>query len=555
MPVKSKISAIVMASGEGSRMQASLSLYELPELAGLASTNKLKLPLAGKPVYSYVFDLLNEALKRKLIDEVIVVGTDEELKEACQSLGFIFIYNSCAQQGKSTSIRLGAQAAQAQHALFYFVADQPLMTISSIKAIIEAYHKHEGRFIVCPKYESRRGNPVIFPPKTKEALCALEADEGGVKIFENFEHLYLDIQKPDDDALPEDFDMDTAQEYVQLLAELDRREKQASKPALRGAICIVRGAGDLATGLIQALMHANMRVLALELERPLTIRRTVAVSDAVYTQHIQVEDLEVKLCESIEEMKACWQRGKVALAVDPHAHWIERLKEYSDKNEDPSFIPQVVIDASLAKRDIGTRASMAPISLALGPGYSASPQAQALSKRNPNEPVLDCVIETQRGHNLGRMILEGCASKNTGVPGMIGGYSHERVIHAPASGLIENLCEIGELVKKGQVIAYIKPLEEKQAQADSHDERSEAPGIAVVSKIDGLLRGLIRSGLIVKTGLKIADVDPRGSAIDYLTISDKARALGGACLQALLHQAHLKGINLYDPQTYQGSDL
>lgn len=254
---------------------------------------------------------------------------------------------------------------------------------------------------------------------------------------------------------------------------------------------IVRGGGDIASGTIQKLHRAGFQVLVLEIDKPTTIRRKVAFSEAVYDGTCEVEGLKAVLVSSEEEIMRAWAEGNIPLAVDPKGSLIEVME------------PMALIDAILAKKNLGTTKDMAPITIALGPGFKAGLDA-------------DVVIETMRGHNLGRLIFEGYAQKNTGSPGIIGGYDIERVIYSPYEGKIQNLKEIGDLVEAGETIAIID-------------------GQQIKVSIPGVLRGIIRDGFEVKVGLKIADVDPRLDQVkNCTTISDKARAIGGGVLEAIM---------------------
>lgn len=262
-------------------------------------------------------------------------------------------------------------------------------------------------------------------------------------------------------------------------------------------IVIVRGGGDIASGAIQKLCRSGFRVLVLEIDKPTSIRRKVSFSEAMYETEITVEDLTAVYAVSIEEIYKTWDMNKIPIVEDACGKYIELLK------------PDVVVDAILAKKNLGTRMDMAPITIGLGPGFEAGKD-------------VDAVIETNRGHNLGRLILEGKASEDTGVPGVIAGFSKERVIYSPCSGIIKNIKEIGSVVKAGEVIAYV----------------GEFP---VKASIDGVLRGLIRNNIEIKNGLKIADIDPRISEQqNCYTISDKARNIGGAVLEAVLYMKKLK---------------
>lgn len=267
-------------------------------------------------------------------------------------------------------------------------------------------------------------------------------------------------------------------------------------------IVIVRGGGDIASGAIQKLYRSGFKVLVLETETPSAIRRKVAFCEAVYEKEIEIEGIKARLVANDEEIKDCWDSDILPVMIDSRGKVIERLK------------PLAVVDGILAKQNFGTKRSMAPITIALGPGFSA-----------PED--VDIVIETMRGHNLGRIIEEGRASENTGVPGVIAGFGIERVIYSDYSGVITNIEKIGNVVEKGDVIAVVGDNE-------------------IYASISGVLRGIIRDGYKVKKGLKIADIDSRISEKDNcFTISDKARNIGGAVLESILYLKKKKGIENY----------
>lgn len=267
-------------------------------------------------------------------------------------------------------------------------------------------------------------------------------------------------------------------------------------------IIVVRGGGDIASGAIQKLYRSGFKVLVLETETPSAIRRKVAFCEAVYEKEIEIEGIKARLVANDEEIQDCWDSDILPVMIDSRGKVIERLK------------PLAVVDGILAKQNFGTKRSMAPITIALGPGFSA-----------PED--VDIVIETMRGHNLGRIIEEGRASENTGVPGVIAGFGIERVIYSDYSGVITNIEKIGNVVEKGDVIAVVGNNE-------------------IYASISGVLRGIIRDGYKVKKGLKIADIDPRISEKDNcFTISDKARNIGGAVLESILYLKKKKGIENY----------
>ena len=262
-------------------------------------------------------------------------------------------------------------------------------------------------------------------------------------------------------------------------------------------LIIVRGGGDLASGTICKLYKCGFPVLILEAEHPSAIRRNVAFSEAVYQGTQTVEDVTCILAESPDQARAFLREGKLPILVDPQGESIWQLK------------PMAVVDAILAKKNLGTSKEMAPITVALGPGFTAGRD-------------VDAVIETKRGHHLGRVLWQGTAAPNTGIPGVIGGYGKERVIHSPAEGVLRNVCKITDTIKRGETIAVIE---------------TENGNVSVSATIDGLLRGLIRDGYPVTKGFKIADIDPRTEEYqNCFTISDKARCIAGGVLEAVLHQ-------------------
>lgn len=267
-------------------------------------------------------------------------------------------------------------------------------------------------------------------------------------------------------------------------------------------LIIVRGGGDIATGTIHKLKRSGYPVLVLETGYPSAIRRQVAFSEAVYDGVSQVEGIDCIHVKDGHEARQVMEEGNVALMVDPEC---EILKTWR---------PWALIDGILAKKNLGTNRQMADKTIGLGPGFYAGKD-------------VDLVIETMRGHNLGRIIGNGCALKNTGVPGLIGGYGKERVIHSPAKGILKGCCQIGDRVKKGQAIALIVT-----GQGE----------VLVEASLDGIVRGLIRSGYPVTEGLKIADIDPRESEFENcFTISDKARCIAGAVLEGLLYLEEKQG--------------
>ena len=294
-------------------------------------------------------------------------------------------------------------------------------------------------------------------------------------------------------------------------------------------LVIVRGGGDLATGVIWALRRAGFPVLILESEHPSAIRRTVALSEAVYEGTATVEDITVRLARNLDQAEYFLFEDGIAMLADPRGDAIRAIIDTEEKYSEwdtglttlegggRHLFLTAVVDAVLAKRNLGTTKDMAPFVIALGPGFTAGVDC-------------DVVIETMRGHTLARPITEGSALPNTGTPGLIAGHAADRVIHSPAAGILRTVSEIGDEVEKDQVIARIET-----------DSQGSVP---VKATFTGLLRGLIRDGYPVSEGFKIADIDPRREQYENcFTISDKARALGGAVVMELVGYAARKAVD------------
>jgi len=256
-------------------------------------------------------------------------------------------------------------------------------------------------------------------------------------------------------------------------------------------IVIVRGGGDIASGIIHRLHRAGFKVVVLEIENPLTIRRKVSFSEAIYAEETEVEGVKGVLAKNLDDIKDILKKGFIPVYIDPKGDIIKELK------------PLAVVDAILAKRNLGTTKGMAPITIGVGPGFEAGVD-------------VDLVVETQRGHNLGRVINRGKPAENTGIPGEVMGYREERVLRATGDGIVKSFYKIGDKVKIGDIICQVGESQ-------------------VAAEIDGVLRGIIKEGLYVHRGLKIGDIDPRNIVEYAFTISDKARAVGGGILEGILY--------------------
>ncbi len=256
-------------------------------------------------------------------------------------------------------------------------------------------------------------------------------------------------------------------------------------------LVIIKGAGDIATGIALRLYRAGIEIVMTDLPVPTAIRRTVCFSQAICDGACIVEQIEGRMAHTPEEARALARERKIGVLADPEAACISSLQ------------PDAVVDAILAKRNLGTKITDAPVVIGVGPGFTAGVDCH-------------CAVETMRGHYLGRVIYEGSPLPNTNIPGLIGGYAGERVLRAPDEGVFVPMLSIGDQVKTGQIAATVN-------------------GQPMYCTIDGVLRGLLSAGVVVHKGMKSGDIDPR-CAIDHCyCASDKALAVGGGVLEGILH--------------------
>ena len=256
-------------------------------------------------------------------------------------------------------------------------------------------------------------------------------------------------------------------------------------------LVVIRGAGDLASGIALRLHHCGIRVVMTDLPCPLSIRRTVSFSSAISQGSYTVEDITAKRADTAPQALELLDAGFLPVLADPEGLCI------------PQLAPDAVVDAILAKRNLGTRITDAPVVIGVGPGFTAGADCHA-------------VVETMRGHTLGRVIYRGSALPNTNIPGLIGGYAGERVLRSPADGIFHSLLSIGDPVSAGDVTGTVD-------------------GQPMCCTLDGILRGLIADGTPVTQGMKCGDIDPRGDSTCCHLVSDKALAIGGGVLEALMH--------------------
>ena len=253
---------------------------------------------------------------------------------------------------------------------------------------------------------------------------------------------------------------------------------------------VIRGGGDLASGVIYRLHRAGFPVIVIELEAPLFVRRTVCYGDAVYSSAVTVQGITARFVADAGRVPAVIKSEEIPVLIDAQGQLLARIR------------PVVVVDARMAKINPGTSLGDAPLVIALGPGFVAGQDCHAL-------------IETNRGHDLGRVIDAGAAEANTGVPGRVLDEAHRRVLRAPVAGSVSPRARIGDIIEEGALIATI----------DTREIRAPFAGV---------LRGLIHERVEVKPGMKIGDLDPRGLREHCFTLSDKSLAVGGGVLEAVL---------------------
>jgi xanthine dehydrogenase accessory factor len=275
--------------------------------------------------------------------------------------------------------------------------------------------------------------------------------------------------------------------------ELEKGIEMRSEKSLRELTVLIRGAGEMASGVAHRLRQSHFKICMMEILHPLAVRRGVAFSEAVYEGEKEVDGIRAKLISKPDEIEGKWKKGDIPILIDP------------DGKKTRNFLkPDVLIDATLTKKNLGTQIHNAPLVIGLGPGFLAGEDVHI-------------VIETNRGHSLGKMILKGTAEPDTGVPSEIEGYTVERVLRTMKKGMIHPQKSIGDRVSKGSVVAVVDDF-------------------PVMARISGILRGILRDGIEVKKGMKVGDIDSRGKKELCFTISEKARAIGGGVLEAILYQ-------------------
>jgi len=262
---------------------------------------------------------------------------------------------------------------------------------------------------------------------------------------------------------------------------------------------LIRGGGDLASGVALRLQRVGLNILISEHAKPLAVRRLVSFAEAVYRGNFTVEDVTACFVQHVNDIETVMLRREIPVLVDPTCETIL---------SHPLLSPLVIIDARMTKRAPDIRIDSAPLVIGLGPGFSAGKNCHA-------------AIETNRGHFLGRVIWDGAPEADTGIPGAVARHRDDRVLRSPGDGLFKSQVEIGNWVRRGQMIAVVE------------DQMIYAP-------FDGILRGLLHDGLRVHRGLKVGDIDPRQDLRISTYVSEKSLAIGGGVLEALLTHSEIR---------------
>ena len=455
------ISAILLAAGKSTRFPG----------------NKLLVPLRGRPLLLHTLETLTACP----FDEVLVVLGHQAhiIRPLIEKYNCRSVLNPDYETGMAGSIRAGLRALPGPSAgVLICLGDMPLLRPVTVQRLCSAFRSDPKR-IVAPVAAGRQANPVIIPRCYWPEVESLQGDVGCKAILERHREQVNYVPLPTLGVLQ---DADTP-EAMNLLR---RRLEQP----LCGLVILIRGAGELASGIAHRLARAGFKICMTELPQPLAIRRRVCFSEAVYGGSCEVDSLTGELVDSLEEIQHCWKMGSVPVLVDPAADIRESLH------------PDVVIDGIMGKRNTGTVLGHAPLVIGLGPGFEAGRDVHV-------------VIETNRGHRLGALIDHGAAEADTGQPGDISGYREERVLKSPCGGVFLTDQVPGTLVARDQLLGTVN-------------------GESIRARIPGALRGILRNATPVAAGTKLADIDPRNEISYCHSISDKARTVSGGVLEAIM---------------------
>ncbi|WP_165044844.1 selenium-dependent molybdenum cofactor biosynthesis protein YqeB [Adlercreutzia sp. ZJ138] len=455
-------------------------IYGVLLAAGLSTRmgeDKMLLPIDGQCMVSCS---LQKACA--VCDRVVVVVRPQLAGMLELPDGVVELVNQYPEQGQGASIahairHIQTTCSECESALF-FLGDMPRIDIEVAREVCRRAVGHPEAIVIARK-DGRICHPSAFGAAFFDELSQLEGDTGGRQIIQEHPDAVEYFEVPQVESV----DVDTCCDYMAML--LGNRK-----------LVVVRGAGDIASGSIYRLHQAGFLVVALDIEQPTVIRRTVSYAQALIDGVVEIEGVTAVKCTTLTQIAQALQNGQVPVLSDPKGNWIGKLK------------PAIVVDAILAKCNMGTTKDCASVVVCLGPGFTAGVDCHA-------------VVETKRGHTLGHVIYNGSAIPNTGVPGNIGGYASERVVYSSASGRIKLIHDIGDHVEAGEEIAHVGTT-------------------PILAPIPGMLRGMIADESEVWEGLKIADVDPRDVRDYCFSISDKAKSVAGGVLEAVMHLMQVK---------------
>ena len=435
--------------------------------------DKLRAPYRGLPLVEHALGALASCPG---IDETLLV-VRPDTPPAQARPGVRWVPNPRYAEGMGTSLRMGVEAAPADaDAYLVALADMPGTTPALVASLLARWAAARDRIVV-PVHRGHRGHPVILPARFRPELLALEGDVGARGILRDHADAVEEVPVDDPAVL---FDVDLPH---------DLPWPGGSAIGTRENV-LVKGAGEQASAIGHRLFRAGYRVAMTDLAQPTAIRRTVSFCSAIYEDAIEIEGVRGVL-HALDDVAALPPGGwdHIAVCVDPEARLVQRWR------------PDAIVDARILKRNLDNSPEDAGLVIGLGPGLEAGRHVHF-------------VVETNRGHDLGRIIAHGASQADTGEPGEIGGFTHERLVRAPADGVFETVRAIGETLAVGDVVGTVG-------------------GTPVRTRAAGTLRGLLWPGLAVTAGQKLGDVDPRGDARMCRTLSDKSRTISGGVLEIL----------------------
>jgi xanthine dehydrogenase accessory factor len=439
--------------------------------------DKLRAPYRGRPLVEHALGALVGC--PGLAETLLVVRPDTP--PAPERPGVRWVMNPDYAEGMGTSLRKGIEAAPADaDAYLVALADMPGTTPAMVASLLARWAAGRDRIVV-PVHRGHRGHPVILPARFRAELLALSGDVGARGILRAHPGDVEEVPVDDPAVL---FDVDRPH---------DLPWPGGDAIGTRGRV-LVKGAGEQASAVGHRLFRAGYRVAMTDLARPTAIRRTVSFCSAIYEDAIEIEGVRGRL-HPLEDVAAlppdAWDH--VVVCVDPEARLVQRWR------------PDVSVDARILKHNLDNSPADAGLVIGLGPGLEAGRHVHF-------------VVETQRGHDLGRIIAHGASQADTGEPGDIGGFTHQRLLRAPADGVFETTRAIGETLAVDDVVGMVG-------------------GAPVRTRVAGTLRGLLWPGLTVSAGQKLGDVDPRGDVRMCRTLSDKARTISGGVLEIVTAHA------------------